>query len=478
MSFQVSPGVNVTEVSLVTSTPQVASATGAIAGQFAWGPVGKTTLISNETQLVERYGRPTANNFETFFSGANFLSYSNRMYVSRAAKTTGVSTSIQSALLGNTTLIVYSSTANVAPGQSIFGTGVADGATVLTTNNSSISNTFNANSGVSTNGEIAISGHPFISGERVVYTTASGNTALAALANNGQYYIRNANTTVVYLASTVDGAVITLAKGATESGHTFTRANDTRITLTSNTTVGTASSPVLATLNYSDVTLSFNAFANTSSVLDRTQVVVKNSDHYETVTFPAGVEYVAKYPGDLGNSLKISVVDSVEQYSSTINPFSIVADGVTTNATVVPGSAGISVALNATTANVFVANSGSLAVGAAANVATAVKNKLIVGDYVEVGNSSINKQKLQIKSISNVTTTGNTAHFTVTFEDNYKLASAYSSNTFTRYWEYSTVVGKAPGTSKSLTDVGSTAVDQVSVVVVDEIGRASCRERV
>ena len=476
MPFQVSPGVNVTEISLVTSAPQLATSTGAIAGQFSWGPVGKTLLISNETQLVEKYGKPKSNNFETFFSAANFLSYSNRVYVSRAAKTAGVSNDIQTVLLGNTTVIAYS-TANIAAGQSIYGSGIPEGATIVSTNSSSISNTFNANTGVASNGMITMSGHPFVSGERVLYTTSSGNTVIGGLANNTTYYVRNANSTVVYLANgslSPDSAVLTLTPSSTsETGHNFTRSNDTRVVISANATSGSGSSPALNTLNYNDATISYNAFANTSAITDRTQTSVKNSDHYETVTSPAGVQWVAKYPGGLGNSLKISVVDTAEQYTSTINPFSIAADGVTTNSSVVPGSAGISVALNATTANVFVANSGSLSVTAASNVATAIKNKLVVGDFIEVGNSSINRQKLQIKSLGSVTTTGNTAHFPVTFETPYKLSSAYTANTFDRYWEYSSVVGKAPGTSKSLTDVGATAVDQVSVVIVDEDGKVS-----
>ena len=473
MAFQVSPGVNVTEVSLVTSVPQTATSTGAIAGQFSWGPVGKTALVSNEAQLVELYGRPTANNYETFFSAANFLAYANRMYVSRAAKTSGVSTDVSTSLLGNSTIIAYSSSANIAAGQSVFGAGVPDSALVLTTNNTSIANTFNANTDVATNGAITISSNPFISGETVQYTVAAGNTVISGLTNAATYFVRNSNATAIYLANTVDGSVITLVKGLTETGHTLTRTNTTRVTISANATLGSASVPSLGTINYNEASISYNAFANTSALTNRSQTIVKNADHYDTLTLPSSVKWVSKYPGELGNSLKISVVDTTDQYSSTVNPFAITADGITTNSTVVPGSAGITVALNATTANVFVANSATVSASATANVAAAVKNKLVVGDYVEVGNTSINKQKLQIKTIGAVTTTGNTSHFTLTFEQPYKLSTAYSANTISRYWEYSTVVGKAPGVSKSVSDVGSSVVDQVSIVVVDEDGKIS-----
>ncbi len=482
MPFQVSPGVNVTEISLVTSVPQTATSTGAIAGQFSWGPVGKASLISSETQLVERYGRPTANNYETFFSSANFLAYTNSLYVSRAAKTTGVSTDVESALLGNTTVIAYSNTANISVGQVVFGVGVPSEAVVTAVNNATISNNFVANaSGVASNGTITIAGHPFADGERVVYLVAAGNTVVSGLANNTTYFVRNSNSTTLSLSSSINGTVITLTPGTNESGHSLTRSTDTRVTISSSATLGSNSLPYLVStssaaaseLNYGDATVSYNAFANTSALTNRTQAVVKNEDHYDTLTLPSSVKWVAKYPGELGNSLKISVVDNASQYSSTINPYAIVADGITTNSTVIPGSAGITVALNATTANVFVANSATVSASATANVATAIKNKLVVGDYVEVGNTSINKQKLQIKTVGSVTTTGNTSHFTLTFEEPYKLSTAFSSNTVSRYWEYSTVVGKAPGVSKSVSDVGSSVVDQISIVVVDEDGKIS-----
>jgi phage tail sheath protein FI len=88
MPFQVSPGVNVSEIDLTTVVPAVATTTGAIAGVFNWGPVENRTLISSEIELANVFGKPTANNFETFYSAANFLAYGNQLYVSRAASTT------------------------------------------------------------------------------------------------------------------------------------------------------------------------------------------------------------------------------------------------------------------------------------------------------------------------------------------------------------------------------------------------------
>ena len=87
MPFQVSPGVNVSEIDLTTVVPSVATTEGAIAGVFRWGPVDTRVLVDSEDKLVARFGRPTNNNFETFFTAANFLAYGNKLYVVRAANT-------------------------------------------------------------------------------------------------------------------------------------------------------------------------------------------------------------------------------------------------------------------------------------------------------------------------------------------------------------------------------------------------------
>jgi len=83
MAFQLSPGVNVSEVDLTTVIPSGATSIGAFAGPFAWGPVGEIITISNEAKLVDRFGKPDSNNYEYWFSAANFLAYSNNLKVVR-----------------------------------------------------------------------------------------------------------------------------------------------------------------------------------------------------------------------------------------------------------------------------------------------------------------------------------------------------------------------------------------------------------
>ena len=83
MAFQLSPGVNVSEVDLTTVIPSVATSTGAFVGPFAWGPIGEIRTISDEVRLVDTFGKPDENNYEYWFSAANFLAYGNNLKVVR-----------------------------------------------------------------------------------------------------------------------------------------------------------------------------------------------------------------------------------------------------------------------------------------------------------------------------------------------------------------------------------------------------------
>ena len=87
MAFQVSPGVLVQERDLTRIIPAVSTSIGAIAGEFRKGPLDEIVSISSENDLVDTFGEPDSNNFEVFFSAANFLQYSNSLRVVRAAQT-------------------------------------------------------------------------------------------------------------------------------------------------------------------------------------------------------------------------------------------------------------------------------------------------------------------------------------------------------------------------------------------------------
>lgn len=279
MGFQVSPGVNVTEIDLTTIVPALSTTEGAIGGVFLWGPVEDRDLISSESELVVRFGKPSSSNFETWFTAANFLAYGNKLWVSRAAS----------------------------------------------------SNAYNA----------------------------------VAVANTAQ-------------------------------------------TPTSN-------------------------------------VQIKNSNDYLQKTFSnTSIYYYAKWPGVLGESLKVSVCDSANAYKKAIT-----LSNDTTFAYTVGSNAAV---LSANAANL------------------AVLDSLAVNDWISVGNSTIGSQYMQIASIgANATANGITTG-SITFYDRYYLAQNYTeSTTVTRYWEYFNLVDGAPTTTNFAAARGGVG-DELHVVVVDQDG--------
>jgi phage tail sheath protein FI len=88
MAFQLSPGVNVSEIDLTTIVPSVATSIGAFAGPFAWGPIGEVTTVSDEVRLAATFGNPDSTNYEYWFSAANFLAYTSNLKIVRAANIT------------------------------------------------------------------------------------------------------------------------------------------------------------------------------------------------------------------------------------------------------------------------------------------------------------------------------------------------------------------------------------------------------
>jgi phage tail sheath protein FI len=104
MAFQVSPGVLVQERDLTNIIPAVSTSIGAVAGQFGKGPIDEIVSISSEQELVDTFGKPDSTNFETFFTAANFLQYSNALRVVRAQNTSvlNASTSGTGVLIKNT----------------------------------------------------------------------------------------------------------------------------------------------------------------------------------------------------------------------------------------------------------------------------------------------------------------------------------------------------------------------------------------
>ena len=148
--------------------------------------------------------------------------------------------------------------------------------------------------------------------------------------------------------------------------------------------------------------------------------LIKNDDAYvETASFNVG-PFIAKYAGNLGNSLKVSTCPSSTAYSSALTgTFSVTAGGTTVTG-----------------------------VGSSANT------ELQVGDFIVLGGRSS-----RVTAIANGTSlTIGSAHLTG--------ASAVSA---TRRWEFFDEFNGAPGTSLQAASVGAVG-DEMHVVVVDKLG--------
>lgn len=80
-----SPGVNVTEIDNTLTAKTIGISTGAAVLVAGWGPVLQPTLIDSENTLVNVFGQPNDNNYKQWFTAANFLAYTDSMYVTRLA---------------------------------------------------------------------------------------------------------------------------------------------------------------------------------------------------------------------------------------------------------------------------------------------------------------------------------------------------------------------------------------------------------
>lgn len=467
MAFQLSPGVNVSEIDLTTVVPAVATSDGAFAGVFRWGPIGERVLVDSENQLVARFAKPTNFNAETWFTAANFLSYANRLWVSRAANTGGSTPWV--AAVGNTSVNAY---------------------------------------------------------------TVANSTALAAV-EVGMYVTQTSNPNV-----TVGGESVTVLS-----------KNSTAIVLSSNPSTNGNISLYFGRPGTVYTAVAFDSNTSTSGgvVANLVNQIVKNSENYvqKDGTFDADVAWVAKYPGALGNSLRIGVCDNANSFQSNI---------AVTN-TSIESYIDFRVGSNAAT----VMFSG--ATNASANV---IAGLFTVGDQILSGNASIGQQYLQVTGIAvsnsyilngnvvaNASITGsstdvnsntgfitasghpfsngetvvyanaagnsvisgltsgtnyyivhaNTAGFKlattpygnavsitaasnsyatfvsntnvlkINFEDPYRLRENYVSNTIQRYWEFFNVFETAPGQSDwQLYNGNTSAQDELHIVVVDEDG--------
>jgi hypothetical protein len=89
MAFsQFSPGVVIREIDNTTVSTTTIPTYAGIVGPFAKGPVNEVRIISTEQQLEQVFGRPNDNNYEYWFSAAQYLLYGGTIKVVRTGGST------------------------------------------------------------------------------------------------------------------------------------------------------------------------------------------------------------------------------------------------------------------------------------------------------------------------------------------------------------------------------------------------------
>ncbi|MFI5260859.1 MAG: hypothetical protein ACHQU0_03630, partial [Candidatus Paceibacteria bacterium] len=287
-------------------------------------------------------------------------------------------------------------------------------------------------------------------------TPTASFTSTANAINSNNVFTGNSTGIVVgmYVSQTSNATVMA-------AGNTVTVAsvNATTVTLSSNTLSNTA-----VQLYFAQPATSYTALGLTSGsfVSNLAAQIVANKPAYPLIaSFDPDVMYVAKYPGAIGNSLRVAQCDSANQYQSNVS----LVDATWTNTS-------ISLAIGSNTATVYVSNSTGGSNSTGNTFATTLLNALTLGDNIVVGNSSIGTQYLSISAITNAVSNSTASTFTVSFVEPYRLAYAYTSNTvIQRSWEFFNVVGVAPGQSQYVAAFGNTSAnDELHVVVVDDNG--------
>lgn len=489
MAFQVSPGINVSEIDLTTTVPALATTVGGFGGVFRWGPVGKFVLVDSENTLTNRFGKPTSDNYETFFTAANFLSYGNALYVSRAGTTTGFANSSTITPNADTTLEANGTALGLTTGLRVHGDGIADDTFVTAVSNTTI--TLSKAATGSTSALIS-----FIANNRVLSAYA-GNTAnviasSVVVKNSEDFENLNANTSnfvgtefiAKYPGALGNSLKVSMCDSAAQYAET--------VAFETNTTYGSTTANTYALADLTSATMSIAVGSNTANV----NFVWSGDDFADRVAASAGARTVGSN-GVSTNFISLatantlftnndavwyargtaSSANSIQGLSEGTTYFVVAANTTGFSLSLTSGGPAVAISNGAANSDVYftkqTATDLGLTLAQARLAVTAVRDKLTVGDFVEVGNTTVGKQNMKVASKGNQADDGTNIFFNIGFDSTWNKSTNFSGTSLTRQWEYFNVVESAPGVSSSMTNAGRTVADEVSVVVVDEDGLIS-----
>ena len=303
MPFQLSPGVAVVEKDFSAIVPAVSTSRGATVGAYVWGPVMSPVQVTSENELVQIFGKPQDANAQAFFTAANFLSYTNALLVTRADTTNARNAvSSQSGAITSIALGVAGSGYTSTPTVNIPAPQVAGGIQAVATANRS--------GGAVTGVTVGLGGTGYTGTPTVVFTApqvAGGVTAAGTCTVVGGAVTAITITTPGSgYTSAPTGTISGTGTGATVGTVTIAASSITGFTITTPGS-GYTSAPVI------NIAGGGGTGATGTPTVTPAGVKINNSTNYLS-TFADGEgtygEFAAKYPGSLGNSLKVVMADS------------------------------------------------------------------------------------------------------------------------------------------------------------------------
>jgi phage tail sheath protein FI len=303
MPFQLSPGVAVVEKDFTSIVPAVATAAGAFVGTFEWGPCMQPVTINSENNLVSRFGKPVDDNAQSFFTAANFLSYTNNLLVIRADTFTHrnavarVSGTLQSVLLSNggsgytSTPTVTFSVPQVVGGVRATGTAVLSGGGVTA------AAVANQGTGYIT-ATVTFSLPQITGGVRATGTATivGGQITGITITNAGSGYLTAPTATITSDTGTGASVGVVTIQASSVVGITITNAGS-----------GYTSAPTVTITNGGGTGAAATATIQVGGIK-----ILNENNYIQYWNDGSGVtgEWAAKYPGTLGNSLHVGICDS------------------------------------------------------------------------------------------------------------------------------------------------------------------------
>lgn len=266
-----------------------------------------------------------------------------------------------------------------------------------------------------------------------------------------------------------------------EGGVTVVQRNASSVTLSSAPTGNVANIQFIFRTNimYSAVAMEVVDYINQWA----DQVVLNPHDYtIKDGSFDQEILYMSRYPGALGNSLRVAVCDAPTQFNSNSDLSPVSMHIPTSNLTATNTSTYFDLTQCFITANVFSnvlsvvvapANTANAAMVVAANqVAGLAHDTLTLGDLILMGNDSIGFQHMKVTGIANVTSFNNVFSFSLNTQNPYRLHANSQQEILQRYWEFYNYVQTAPGQSDWVYAQGNNqANDELHVVIVDDGGQ-------